>query len=100
MKDNGNLMEPPPFIGSDVVYQHDNLSCVSAIVLTKNEEVLEYRIKRRSGVSADPGEYHLVITTDSCQGATPESSILTLTGKFGFVFPSPAPFSTCTFFLE
>lgn len=86
MKDNGNLAELPPFIDYDVVYTHDNLSCATAMVLTKSEQVLEYRIKRRSGVSADPREYRLVITTDSCQGATPETSTLALTGKCALCF--------------
>lgn len=86
MDDNGDLAQPPPFIESDFVFTHDNLSCVTAMVLARNAKVLEYRIKRKSGVSADPGEYRLVITTGSCQGATPESSTFTLTGKCALCF--------------
>ena len=105
MRDNGNLKEPPAFINFEVVYKHENLSCVTAEVLTRNEKVLEYKIKKRSGVSMDPGVYPLVVAnklmnSESCEVASRESPAFTLTGKhlsFFFVSLSPFPPSSLSF---
>ena len=93
MSDNGDLKEPPAVINFEVVYEHENLSCVTAKVLTRNEKVLEYKIKKRSGVSIDPGVYPLVVAnkmmnSEKCKVASQQSPAFTLTGKHLSFFSS------------
>ena len=88
VNDDGSLGPAPPFIDYEVKSKAEELSCITDVALTNQEKVLEYKIEKREGESAVPGEHRLVIADDLCSGSL-TNPIFTFTGECVFCLSVP-----------